>query len=65
MLKVMEKSQPCQKVHLVACGNGSIILHAIVGTIAGGLVLIKLYLYRIKNFFKKQTPEEPPDGENN
>ena len=46
-------------------GTGSIILQAIVGTIAGGLVLIKLYWYRIKNLFKKQIPEEPPDGENN
>ena len=46
-------------------GTGSIILQAIVGTIAGGLVLIKLYWYRIKSLFKKQIPEEPPDGENN
>jgi hypothetical protein len=46
-------------------GTGSIILQAIVGTIAGGLVVIKLYWYRIKNLFKKQIPEEPPDGENN
>ena len=46
-------------------GTGSIILQAIVGTIAGGLVLIKLYWYRIKNFFKNRTPEEPPDGKNN
>ena len=46
-------------------GTGSIILQAIVGTIAGGLVVIKLYWYRIKNLFKKQIPEEPPDGESN
>ena len=46
-------------------GTGSIILQAIVGTIAGGLVVIKLYWYRIKNLFKKQIPDEPPDGENN
>ena len=43
-------------------GTGSIILQAIVGTIAGGLVVIKLYWYRIKNFFKNRTPEEPKDS---
>jgi hypothetical protein len=46
-------------------GSGIIILQAIVGTIAGGLIVIKLYWYRIKNLFKKQIPEEPPNGENN
>ena len=46
-------------------GTGSIILQAIVGTIAGGLVVIKLYWYRIKNFFKNRTPKEPKDSNKN
>ena len=46
-------------------GTGSIILQAIVGTIAGAFVVIKLYWYRIKNFFKNRTPEEPKDSNKN
>ena len=46
-------------------GTGSIILQAIVGTIAVGMVSIKLYWYRIKNFFKNRTPEEPKDSNKN
>ena len=46
-------------------GTGTIILQAIVGTIAVGMVSIKLYWYRIKNFFKNRTPEEPKDRNKN
>ena len=46
-------------------GTGSIILQAIVGSIAGAFVVIKLYWYRIKIFFKNQTPEEPTDSNKN
>ena len=46
-------------------GTGSIILQAIVGSIAGAFVVIKIYWYRIKNFFKNQTPGEPTDSNKN
>ena len=46
-------------------GTGTIILQAIVGTIAVGMVSIKLYWYRIKSFFKNRIPEEPTDSNKN
>ncbi len=39
-------------------GMGSLILQAIIGTIAGGLVILKLYWYRIKKFFRPSDQDE-------
>jgi O-antigen/teichoic acid export membrane protein len=46
-------------------GTGSIILQAVVGTIAGGLVLIKLYWYKLKEFFKNRSTDKPADDNKN
>ena len=35
-------------------GTGTIILQAIVGAIAAGIVTIKLYWYKLKAFFTKK-----------
>jgi multisubunit Na+/H+ antiporter MnhC subunit len=44
-------------------GTGAIILQALVGGVAGGLFLLKLYWQRLKNYFssdsKGSTEEEP------
>jgi hypothetical protein len=33
-------------------GTGSMILQAIIGAVAGALIVIKLYWYKLTNFFK-------------
>ena len=38
-------------------GTGSIILQGLIGAIAGGLVIIRLYWSRVKNFFGKSSLE--------
>ncbi len=44
-------------------GTGSIMLQALFGGIAGGLVVLKLYWHRIKAFFKREkAPETPNQG---
>ena len=38
-------------------GTGTIIIQAIVGTIAAGAVTIKIYWYKFKIFFKKKKKD--------
>lgn len=50
-------------------GTGSIILQGLIGAVAGGLVVMRLYWSRLKSFFRKEEPEtnaakgEQPDQE--
>ena len=44
-------------------GTGSMILQAVVGSIAAGLVVIKLYWQRLKNFFLHGSSRAEPPGE--
>ena len=44
-------------------GSGSLIVQAIVGAIAGGIMFIKLYWEKVKAFFSKT--EEEKDVEEN
>ena len=39
-------------------GTGSMVLQAIVGAIAGGLVVLKIYWARIKGFFSASKRDE-------
>ena len=39
-------------------GTGTIILQAIVGAIAAGIVTIKLYWYKLKAFFTKKKDKD-------
>jgi dolichol kinase len=47
-------------------GTGSIILQLLLGGVAGGLVIFKLYWARLKSFFvrdpKPQDKSEDPEG---
>lgn len=44
-------------------GTGSMILQAIIGAVTGALIVIKLYWYKLKTFFKggKATDADGPD----
>lgn len=42
-------------------GTGSILLQGIIAGVAGVLVVLKLYWYRIKNFFSPKRAEEVQD----
>lgn len=42
-------------------GTGSIILQAIIGAIAGGLVALRVYWDRIKSFLKRRNDGEGRD----
>lgn len=44
-------------------GTGSLLLQGLIAGIAAGLYTIKLYWYRLKNFFKRN--EEKPDLDSN
>jgi len=48
-------------------GTGSIILQLLLGGVAGGLVIIKLYWARLRSFFvrdgKSQDKHEDTEGE--
>lgn len=36
-------------------GTGSMILQAIIGAVAGALIVIKLYWYKLVSFFKNRS----------
>lgn len=42
-------------------GTGSMILQAVIGTVAGALIVIKLYWYKLVNFFKARVRDEVSD----
>ena len=42
-------------------GTGSILLQGIIAGVAGVVVVLKLYWYRIKNFFSPKDAEEVQD----
>ena len=47
-------------------GTGSILLQGLLAAVAGALVTLKLYWYRIKSFFTRRTSQEEgsaPDNE--
>jgi len=43
-------------------GTGYLVLQAIVGAVAAGLVLLKMYWYRVLSWFRRTPP--PADGDN-
>ena len=43
-------------------GTGSMLLQGLLAGIAGIFVVLKLYWYKIKNFFLRKSPEEEPDN---
>ena len=41
-------------------GTGSILLQMLLGGVAGGIVIVKLYWHRLTSFFKRdRKPSEP------
>ena len=42
-------------------GTGSIILQGIIGAVVGGLIALKLYWARLKNFFSVGRSRGPSD----
>lgn len=40
-------------------GTGSMILQAVIGAVAGALIVIKLYWYKLVNFFKARSAAKP------
>jgi len=43
-------------------GTGSLIIQAVIGTIAGGLVAIRIYWQKIKDFFGRSASEQESDN---
>lgn len=43
-------------------GTGSMILQGIIGTVAVGLVAIRMYWAKLKQFLSGRPSPEPPDG---
>jgi hypothetical protein len=46
-------------------GTGSMILQAVIGAVAGALIVIKLYWYKLVAFFKGRRPGDAGPAENN
>lgn len=44
-------------------GTGSIIVQGIIGAVAGGLVLMKVYWQKIKRAFSRKPVKKPVDGD--
>ncbi|WP_303976105.1 hypothetical protein [Dongia mobilis] len=43
-------------------GTGSIILQAVIGAVTGALIVIKLYWYKLKQFFKGDGKNGADEG---
>ena len=41
-------------------GTGSILLQMLLGGVAGGIVIIKLYWHRLTSFFKRDQKDSEP-----
>ncbi len=44
-------------------GTGSMILQGIIGVVAGGLVVLKLYWSKVKLFFSAKSATEPTEDD--
>lgn len=45
-------------------GTGSMMVQLLIGAVAGGLVVIKVYWYRLKSFLTRSSTEEKSDDKN-
>jgi len=43
-------------------GTGSMILQAVIGAVAGALIVIKLYWYKLTSFFKSRAATKRDAG---
>jgi hypothetical protein len=43
-------------------GTGSMILQAVIGAVAGALIVIKLYWYKLTSFFKGRAADKRDAG---
>jgi hypothetical protein len=44
-------------------GSGSFILQLLVATLFGALVIVRAYWSKIKAFFRREKPSEPPQDQ--
>lgn len=43
-------------------GSGSFLLQLLIGALMGGLLAVKIYWRKIKAFFKRETPSETTEN---